>query len=331
MAQPYVSSRRLVANSLSAMLSAIEVYNKPRMEYRDEVTVVLIVNAWELALKAALKQAKKRVFYRKKTGQPYRTLAVEDALKQALNHNLFPPGVDGTAVAANVSALVEYRNRAVHLYAADLGEMVYPFMQTSVLNYRDYMLDRFNKDLADSITWQLLPLGARTPSEPIQFMKADPSKSAVAEVREFIDGLRRLLDEAQAAGGDMQRVASVYDVHLRSTKTVTSRDLEVAVANDGEKVVVRKADPNQTHPYSATELLQRVNAKRAGRELNSRDHQALCWKEHLRDDPRMAWKHGNAATHVWSGDAVNHMAKLEDGYYDQVRSEYNAYLQSKRV
>ncbi|MCL0245953.1 hypothetical protein JIM95_007350 [Corynebacterium sp. CCM 8835] len=45
MAQPYVSSPRMVANSLSAMLAAIEVYNKPRMEYRDEVTVLLIVNA----------------------------------------------------------------------------------------------------------------------------------------------------------------------------------------------------------------------------------------------------------------------------------------------
>ena len=40
MTQSHVSSRRLVANSLSAMLSAVEVYNKPRMEYRDEVTVV---------------------------------------------------------------------------------------------------------------------------------------------------------------------------------------------------------------------------------------------------------------------------------------------------
>lgn len=66
MPKPYVSSRRMVANSLSAMLAAIEIYNKPRMEYRDEVTVLLVVNAWELALKAALKKASKPVFYKKK-------------------------------------------------------------------------------------------------------------------------------------------------------------------------------------------------------------------------------------------------------------------------
>ncbi|GAA4687714.1 DUF3644 domain-containing protein [Kocuria gwangalliensis] len=335
MPKPYVSSRRLVANSLSAMLSAIEVYNKPRMEYRDEVTVVLVVNAWELALKAALRQAGKRIFYTKKRNQPYRTLAAEDALKQVVNHKLFPPGVDGTSLAANVTALIEYRNRAVHLYAADLGEMVYPFLQTSVLNYRDFILDRFNKDLADSITWQLLPLGAKAPTEPIQFMKAEPASSAVAEVQDFIEDLRNLLDETQAAGADMQRVAAVYDVHLHSTKAVTGADLVVSVAQEGERVMVKKTDPNQTHPYTVTKLIQLVNAKRKdpgkNQALTSYDHQALCWKEDLRANPRMAWKHSNGSTHVWSGDAVRHMVGLTDDHYEAIRGEYREHLRAKKT
>lgn len=335
MPQPYVSSRRLVANSLSAMLSAIEVYNKPRMEYRDEVTVVLVVNAWELALKAALRQAGKRIFYPKKRNEPYRTLAAEDALKQVVIHKLFPTGVDGTALAANVTALVGYRNRAVHLYAADLGEMVYPFLQTSVLNYRDFMLDRFNKDLAESITWQLLPLGAKAPTEPIQFMKTEPANSAVAEVQNFIEGLRKLLDEAQSAGADMQRVAAVYDVHLNSVKPVTRADLVVSVAQEGERVMVKKTDPNQTHPYTMTELIERVNAKRKGpgkdKVLTTYDHAALCWKEHLRDNPRMAWKHSNGGTYVWSGDAVRRMVDLTDEHYEEVRGEYSEHLRARKA
>lgn len=335
MPQPYVSSRRLVANSLSAMLSAIEVYNKPRMEYRDEVTVVLVVNAWELALKAAMRQAGKRIFYPKKRNEPYRTLAAEDALKQVVIHKLFPVGVDGTAMAANVTALVEYRNRAVHLYAADLGLMVYPFLQTSVLNYRDFMLDRFNKDLADSITWQLLPLGAKAPTEPIQFMKAEPASSAAAEVQDFIQDLRKLLDEAQAVGADMERVAAVYDVHLRSVKAVTGADLVVSVAKEGERVVVKKADPNQTHPYTMKELLERVNAKREGhgknKFLTSHDHQVLCWKEDLRDNSLMAWKHSNGASHVWSGDAVRHMVDITDERYEELRQEYREFQRERKV
>ncbi|EBV8528650.1 hypothetical protein AVE44_26930 [Salmonella enterica subsp. enterica serovar Typhimurium] len=50
MSAPYVSTKRLVDNSLAAMLAAVEVYNKPQMTYPDEVTVMLIVNAWELGL-----------------------------------------------------------------------------------------------------------------------------------------------------------------------------------------------------------------------------------------------------------------------------------------
>jgi hypothetical protein len=42
------SYRRLLANSKSAMVGAIEIYNKPRFDYRDEVFVLLLVNAWEM-------------------------------------------------------------------------------------------------------------------------------------------------------------------------------------------------------------------------------------------------------------------------------------------
>jgi hypothetical protein len=45
--------------------------------------------------------------------------------------------------------------------------VIYPFLQQNVLNYRDFMLAKFKKDLADSMTWQLLPLGA--PAEAVQF------------------------------------------------------------------------------------------------------------------------------------------------------------------
>ena len=332
MAVPYVSPRRLVQNSLSAMLSAIEVYNKPQITYRDEVTVILVVNAWELALKAALRQANVRIFYKKERGQPYRSLSLEDVLKRAINIKVFPHGLDGTALTANLQALIEYRNRAIHMYnTPGLGELIYPFLQQNVLNYRDFILARFHKDLADSITWQLLPLAAKAPNEPIQFMKVDTKSTSVTEVQDFIEGLRRLLDDAQKAGGDLNRIASVYDIHLRSVKAMTSADLVVAVTGDADgKVLIRRTDPNSTHPFNLSELLKKVNAKRTGRVLTTHDHQAICWKEGLRDNPRMAWKHSNGASHVWSGDAVNYLVNLPDSHFDSARAEYREYLREKR-
>ncbi|MDV7171953.1 DUF3644 domain-containing protein [Gordonia amicalis] len=333
MSAPYVSIQRLIDNSLSAMLAAVEVYNKPQMTYRDEVSVMLVVNAWELALKAALRQNRKSIFYRKIPGQRYLSISIDDALGRVNGASLWPQGVDGAATTANIKALTEYRDRAIHLYNADgLGAMIHPFLQQNVLNYRDFVLARFKKDLADSMTWQLLPLGATTPADAVQFMKADKSATIVAEVEEFVNELRDLVDDAEAGGADMGRVAVVYDIHLRSQKHVTGADLVVAVSPTADgKIAIRRTDPNQTHPYSATELVRRVNQKRPGRELNKHDLQVICWKEQLRDNTRYAWKHSNAGSHVWSGDAVAYLASLDDKVFDRLRREYREWQRGERA
>jgi hypothetical protein len=55
------SYRRLLANSRAAILAAIEIYNKPQIAYRDEVFVILLVNAWELLFKAMLSKGRRRL------------------------------------------------------------------------------------------------------------------------------------------------------------------------------------------------------------------------------------------------------------------------------
>lgn len=324
MSAPYVSIKRLVDNSLAAMLAAVEVYNKPQMTYRDEVTVMLVINAWELALKAVLRQQRQSIFYPKKPRQRYLSVSIDDALGRVNAQALWPDGIDGAATTVNIKALSEYRDRAIHLYNAQgLGSVIHPFLQQNVLNYRDFVLAKFKKDLADSMTWQLLPLGATAPADAVQFMKADKSATMVAEVEDFINELRGLMDEAEAKGADMGRLAVVYDIHLQSQKKMTSADLVVAVSSTADgQVAIQKTDPNQTHPYSATELIERVNKKRKGRPLTSYDFQAICWKESLRENTKYAWKHSNAATQVWSGAAVAHLSSMTDQHYDDARYEY---------
>ena len=63
------AARHLSRNAQSAMLAAIEIYNKPAFQYRDECFVILLLNAWELLLKAIVS---KRGFdlYRKRRRDP---------------------------------------------------------------------------------------------------------------------------------------------------------------------------------------------------------------------------------------------------------------------
>lgn len=47
-------SRLMLEKSIGAMLSAIEIYNKPDFKYREETFSVLCINSWELLFKAKL-------------------------------------------------------------------------------------------------------------------------------------------------------------------------------------------------------------------------------------------------------------------------------------
>ncbi len=47
-------SNELLDKSVSAMLSAIEAYNKPDHKYREETFSILALNAWELLMKSKL-------------------------------------------------------------------------------------------------------------------------------------------------------------------------------------------------------------------------------------------------------------------------------------
>jgi len=53
------SYKALRNNSKAAILAAIEIYNKPQIEYRDECFTILLINAWELLLKAMLSKNKR--------------------------------------------------------------------------------------------------------------------------------------------------------------------------------------------------------------------------------------------------------------------------------
>ena len=164
------SYRKLLANSKAAMLAAIEIYNKPQMQYRDECFVILLINAWELLAKAILSKNKKRIFRKKLPGQPYRTLRFRDALSRA--NGFFPSSVPYLPVLENLRRLEYYRNSTVHFYnEQDLSTVIFGLAQTCIVNYKDLVLAVFGQDITEEITLTLLPLGFGSPPDPIVFMR----------------------------------------------------------------------------------------------------------------------------------------------------------------
>ena len=146
----------------AALLAAIEVYNKPTVEYREQTFALLATNAWEVLLKARIVQlASGRVqsIYRRKRGsrlidrdpetQEPRTIS----LRQALERTSVPG-----EVATNIKGLMLIRNTAAHLGTLEpaVQRKVLQFGTASVMNFAKISRLWFNETVDAPY---LLPLG----------------------------------------------------------------------------------------------------------------------------------------------------------------------------
>jgi hypothetical protein len=316
---PYGSYRALLGNSISALAAAIEIYNKPRIDYRDECTVILIVNAWELLLKAILSKQRVRIFYRKRRNEPYKTYSLSDALNRATPH--FPQGVDFNATAKNIELLVEYRDNAVHFYnEPGFGVIVYALAQTAITNFCDVVKALFDKNLSDEITLSLLPLALGTAPDPVQFVRgaqADPNASA--SVRQFTARLRSLVVELETEGRDTGRLLTVFQTHIVSTKKIAQADFIVGVqasAGVGPPMLVQRViDPNRSHPYRERDIVSRADGTGGlqiaigSAPLTQYSFRALGFHLKAKEEPRYCW-----------ADETGAVIRYSDSYIERLRA-----------
>lgn len=322
------SFRKLLGNSKSAVVGAIEIYNKPNFEYRDEVFVVLLINGWELLLKAIISKSKGSIYYRKRRGQPYRTLSLADAFRSATSSPLWPHEVGYQAVGRNLEFLTTFRDNAVHFYnSSGFSTLIYLLAQTSITNYHDLLMSVFDQDLTSKINWQLLPLGLTAPIDPISYLKGTrpPGDSSESAVDEFLRSLSEATEELETSGIDSSRLMTIYDVSLNSVKKISSADIVVGVDGDrtgvGQVLVTRRLDPNRSHPLRQKGVLERI--KNAGREdIGPYQFQAIVWKKSLKDDARYCWTEEETKLSKWSEETVAMVLSLQASEIVEIQGDY---------
>jgi hypothetical protein len=128
----------LVDNDIEAAISAIEIYNKPSFRYREETFSILMLNAWELLLKARiLKENKNKLrsievwektkksarSNRKVTPKKNRagnTMTIGVIAAAHIVQNYKKDSVDAYCIE-NISLLMEIRDNAIHFRNKDRG------------------------------------------------------------------------------------------------------------------------------------------------------------------------------------------------------------------
>ncbi|OJG06131.1 hypothetical protein BG618_02856 [Pseudonocardia autotrophica] len=304
------------------MLAAIELYNKPQIGYRNEVVAILLVNAWELLAKAVLSKSRKTIYYKKRRGEPYRTLSVDDALQRAVAAGKWPVEVDGRPVISNVRLLTVYRDNAIHFYNdTNFSVFLYSLTQTSITNFRDVVKAIGGHDLADDITWSILPLGIDLPVDPVSFLRRDNNLKRGRAVDEFIAALKDEEAVLEEEGADAGRLLTIYNVSLQSVKKISQADVVVGVdpTSSESTILTRPIDPNKSHPWRQKDVLAKLSMSF---KFGQYEFLAVTTQLGLRADARYCWTDKDINLVRWSPEVVARISKLSERDVRELRNAY---------
>ncbi|MEA4929653.1 MAG: DUF3644 domain-containing protein [Candidatus Limiplasma sp.] len=265
----------LIKNAVAAYFAAVEIHNKPNISYRYETVTLLMVNAWELALKAYVRKYVKdrSIFEENGHSIPFKTAAnyVNDHIN-SLNPKAF------LAVKANLDAIEEYRNSIAHFYNEQLVPYIFMLISRCALNFVDFIKYYFQKDIMADDGLFILPLGFKLPFKPEDFLsRKAPAYLSTVEAKNFIDKVITFIEDLDKQGVEDSIVLG-FEVYMQNVKKVQNSDLIVAITqsdNEADAIITNpkkvrlSSDPNaqavylsdedfrKTFPYTHAELVQK--------------------------------------------------------------------------
>lgn len=261
---------------------------------------------------------------------------MSDAINRTSASSIWPTSIEIEPIRENLRHLELFRDNSVHFYnAKDFGVVVYSLAQTAIRNYQDLLREVFRESLADEISWELLPLGVKIPSDPLEFLAGKGSRSSPRShaVNDFIFSLNQSVRQIGDEGKDTSRLLTVLDVALRSVKKVDSADIVVGIdgsVGGGNAIIVKQiVDPNNSHPYLTKDVVRKVKDSRT--PFNIYDFQAIASTQRLRTNRQYCWTDLSTNGSKWSRDTVTLMVGLPRSTIDAARKKYAAKIRAKQL
>lgn len=265
-------AKGLIDSAESAFFAGIEIHNKPRLPYRYPTATILIINAWELVLKAFIyKFINKKKIY----DENGHTISFSKALTLVHEHiNKTEGNKKFNAVRENLFLLEEYRNNFSHYFDSELDPIIFMLLSKATINFNEFLEKYFKREIMRSENLIILPIGFKLPFDPIEYLG---KKAENDESNKFINGvlqaIKTLKDE-----GIAESVVVGFNVLLGNIKTVDNADIIAAIdATNPNAISISRTyritdDPNapavrgldeveiikQQYPYSFNDLVQEI-------------------------------------------------------------------------
>jgi len=236
-------TKLLLDSSQAALFAGIEIHNKPHIAFRYPTATILVINAWELALKAYVYKyiGKKQIY----ESDGVHTKSFSKILILTRDHiNGEEKNKKFQAVYDNLDLLSEYRNSNVHFIEGKLDPVIFMLMSKAVLNYDVFVKKYFKKDITKDDNLIILPVGMKLPFDPIDYLKQDYGSAHNEYVNRVVQSVRELSNE-----GIQESIVVGFNVVADRVREAKNADIIALLEKNPDAVALRKAvrvtdDPN---------------------------------------------------------------------------------------
>jgi hypothetical protein len=237
-------AKDLISKSTNCCLSAIEVYNKPNFKYREETFSILMINAWELLLKAKIlvdnnnkiiklyALDKNKSIKRNRSGNAL-TIGLDKALELLCSNNIIDYNCK-----SNIEALCEIRDNSIHFLNINIriDQIILGIGMASIKNYVRKISDWFNIDMSQ-YNFFLMPLSF-FPPENID----DHALLTTTELNKFINFIYQLqLTNSGDYSNHESHISLDIDVSFKRTSD-SSHKLFINNQNEGIPITLNLED-----------------------------------------------------------------------------------------
>lgn len=317
--QPRGRTRELIDKSVAACVSAIEIYNKPDFAYREETFAILMINAWELLLKAkilfeARNDLKSIVVFEApgvpKRGRSRNLLTID--IYGALN-KLIGAGKLDQRCRSNIEILLEIRDNAVHFTndSIDFQKKVMEVGTATLQNYLSAAREWFNRDLSQ-YNFYLMPLSFFPPTEVGAHVL--PADSEIAQLLRYIYETEKTFPSNADSN---YNVSLSYEVKLRRVAEADYTIFVSPAAEDGVPITIQEEDVFKTrYPLSFDVLV----AKLRERYTDFKQNQKFNDLKRRLEDPAL---HGDRYCRVRYLNSLQQKGAKQTFYSTEILKEFD--------
>jgi hypothetical protein len=261
--------RSLLDKSINSMLSAIEIYNKPNFNYREETFAILAVNSWELLFKAELLKSsnyKIKSLYilepvLKKDKTPSTrfkpklnrsknpiTVSLFEAIERlrkkskAINQNLFK----------SIESIVELRDNAIHFHNEKaISKQLQELGFACIKNYMNLIKEwKIDIDLSQ-YNFYLMPLAYVDSKIESEAILTD------SEIK-YIDFLKDKIKDSDNTDNKYD-VAISIDISFKKSNSIEG--IGMKYDKDGVPITITEENMTKNFPYTYRDLIEEAQKR----------------------------------------------------------------------